>query len=245
MASTNPGARRWPVRLSVLCAALLAGGCGGDGEDAPPMPIDSSANVLRARFSGDIDRQVTYRGEEVGIGYIPTAQGDYFSLGGERRHDGRVLSVTLGPLMGIALRPGPVPQQDSLLHGGMVGAGDAGHPDSYSSAGFDMFYDTSSDGSGGASTLVFTKVDKERSDQPLLVRYHLVGHFEVHTGYVPDELSQACLREAVMASSGGVERHPMYNAQLCGARRADVRARFDVRVELPAHSALDAVAGSH
>jgi hypothetical protein len=231
-----------------LLLGLLAG-C-GSGKAPPAAPddaanqadtsnypadshaLDSSSNVVHASFSGDINRAVTFRGDDVEIGYIPSEHGALFSIGGTQTNGGEVTSVALGPMMGIELKPGPARSQDSFLHGGMITSGKEDNPDDYSSAGFDLFYATTADGSDGQSTLVFDKVEKEPSSSPMLTRYHLVGRFTVHTGHPPEPLSKACAHDAVMAVANDSNRLPRYNAKLCNAKRADVTADFDVRVEL-------------
>lgn len=215
------------AQLALVSAVLC--GC-GTHTDATGGALDTSANVLRASFSGDINQQVTFRGDDVEIGYLPTGKGAFFSIGGSKVVAGRKIGVTLGPLAGIELKPGPIEPQNGFLRGGFASYGPEDQPDDYASATFVLFYDTTPDTSGSASTLVLTKVDKEPSSDRLLVRYHLVGRFTVHTAHAPAALSEACIREGIEA--GG--RHPMYNAKLCQATRADVDASFDVRVELPA-----------
>lgn len=215
------------VQLVLLSVALS--GCGRRA-DVPGGPLDQSANALHATFSGDINQKVAYKGEEVGIGYIPTERGAFFSISGARTVDGKELNVTLGPLVGIELKPGPAAPGDGFLHGGMVSYGSPEKPGEYSSANFIRFYDTTPDTSGSASTLIFTKADKEPSDNSMLVRYHLVGRFSIHTAHSPDPLSRACIMDAI---SVALDRRPPYNAQICQAKRADVDATFDVRVDLP------------
>lgn len=72
----------------------------------------------------------------------------------------------------------------------------------------------------------------------MLVRHHLFVRLNAHTGDGPDPLSEACMRDAIMAVASVHPRLLRCHASLCKAKRADLSADFDVRIKVADMTAL-------
>lgn len=226
--------------LTVLLASCGKGNTGASN-DVPPSANDSGGSHQRSHSGApelpkSVDADISdgfghlqATGKEVGIGYVPGPGGKagMFSITARGQVNGQEIEVTVGPFMGLELKPGPAPEGPGMV---AISAGD--NPTQYSSINYPGFYGTKPPAADETPRMEFTKVEQLQASSSFLVRYHFVGTFHFMAAWSPSSSSEACQQEAAMAATKGEPRVPSFNATLCGAKKMEVQGKFDVVQDL-------------
>lgn len=200
------------------------------------QPANGNANSLVADVSGDASMHLVATGDDIQIGFLPTAtKGEVrFSISGSKLQGTQRIEVNPGISGAFHLTPGGA--QDA--GGGRLSItqddGGTGDQDKVYDAFKYMLYFNTEPGTPSLGHITLTKADKLASKNARLVRYHLAGTFQYVAATAPETPSAACVHEALAYGAAHGERHPQYKADICGAKSVKVDGSFDITQDFPA-----------
>lgn len=226
--------------IGVVLASTLIG-CHKVGEttvgaSSGTQPTNGNANSMVADISGDVSMHLVAAGDDVQIGFLPTAKkGEWhFSISGSKLQGTQRIEVNPGISGAFHLTPGIAQDAGGGRFNITQEDGGTGDQDKKYDPFTYMLYFNTQPGSPSLGHITLIKADKVASQSALLARYHLVGTFQYVAATAPKTPSNSCTHEMLAYVAAHGERLPQYNAALCEAKSVTVSGSFDVVQDFPA-----------
>ncbi|SKA36785.1 hypothetical protein SAMN04488128_104169 [Chitinophaga eiseniae] len=202
----------------MVCAVAA---CSKSGNDTDDNSDPADLNSISITVEGDVNRQIESRGQDVNVGLLKftktTLEG--FGVGSIVIDDNTDAKTAVNTgLMEVSLQEKG--EQKGTATGSLTAENGNGHMD-YSGMSYFVFYDTDPEQNNSKTYLTLTEV----KDTAHWLK--LTGRFRYNAAYGPSPLSEPCIKEG-LANAG---RIPMYNPDLCGAKKVKVSGNFTIYLD--------------
>lgn len=207
------------IYLPLMACAMAACSKSNNDKDKNTDPAD--LNSISITIEGNVSQKIESRGQDVNVGLLKftktTLEG--FGVGSVlfNNSTNAKISTSTG-LMKVNLQERG--EQQGTATGSVITESGNSRMD-YSGMAYFLYYDTDPNQNNSKSYLTLTEV---RDTANLL---KLSGRFWYNAAYSPEPLSDACIKEGI-ANSG---RIPMYNPDLCGAKKVKVSGTFTIYLD--------------
>lgn len=186
-------------------------------KDADPADLNSVSITIE----GEVNQKIDASGKDVEVALLKFSKTSLegFGVGGfVTGASGNSKTDASTGLMKLDLQTG---MEQTGTATGSVTVKNGNSQTSYSGQSYFLYYETDVNGSNSKNYLTLTEV----KDTANLLK--LKGQFRYNAAYGPDKQSDACVMDGITNSG----RMPMYNADLCGAKKVKVSGVFTIYLD--------------
>lgn len=207
------------IYLPLLACAMSA--CSKSDKEKPNDTDPADLNSISITITGEANQKIEARGQDVHVGLLNFTKTSLegFAVGGLIPDaNGNLKTEASTGLMTLQLQAGA--EQAGAATGSVTlrnGSSDVG----YSGQMYFLYYETDINGSNSKAYLTLTEV----KDTANLLK--LTGQFRYNAAYGPDTQSDACVMDGIHNSG----RMPMYNPDICGAKKVKVAGKFTIYLD--------------
>ncbi|WP_110948726.1 hypothetical protein [Pseudomonas bohemica] len=229
--------RYLPLLLTALIATLA--GCGDKNPEKPSGASADSRGLSKSMtvdVSGALNLHYEAKGDAVGVGFLPgkLPGANWLTLSADQEAEGDRNEVSIGPILGFSFDNPDQQKQAIMFQGGRVEVAHDENSASYDTGSYYQYFDADKSGANSNVKLDFSKIEKLESTNKLLDRYRLIGTFQFNAALSPEQPSDDCTKEAAKYAAEHGERHPGFDAKLCGAKSVVAKGSFDITQDFPA-----------
>ncbi|MBO9732637.1 MAG: hypothetical protein J7623_28600 [Chitinophaga sp.] len=207
------------IYLPLLACAMAA--CSKSDKEKPADTDPADLNSISVTITGEVNQKIEARGQDVQVALLNFTKTSLegFSVGGlvpDGNGSFKIESAT--GLMTLALQAG---NEQTGTATGSVTMKNGNNQVGYSAQMYFLYYETDINSSNSKTYLTLTGV----KDTANLLK--LTGQFRYNAAYGPDNQSDACVMDGINHSG----RMPMYNPDICGAKKVKVAGNFTIYLD--------------
>lgn len=188
----------------------------------PGKDIDAAdLNSISVTIEGEVNQKIETRGQDVNVALLKFTKTSLEGFGIGATVVNATTHVTTSTSTGLMkIDLGAKTEQEGLAAGSVMVESGNSRP-TYSGQSYFLYYETATDQRNSKAYLTLTEV----TDTANLLK--LRGQFRYNAAYGPEPMSQDCALEAIKNSG----RLPMYNPDLCGAKKVAVKGTFTIYLD--------------
>ncbi|NML40128.1 hypothetical protein HHL17_23215 [Chitinophaga sp. G-6-1-13] len=208
-------------RIYLPLMAFTMAACSKSDKETSKDADPADLNSISVTIEGEVNQKIEARGRDVEVALLKFTKTSLegFGVGGfVAGAGGNTKTDASTGLMKLDLQAHT--EQEGTATGSVT-LKNGNSQTGYSGQFYFLYYETDINGSNSKAYLTLTEV----KDTANLLK--LKGQFRYNAAYGPDNQSDACVMEGI-ANSG---RMPMYNADLCGAKKVKVRGTFTIYLD--------------
>ncbi|NLR67504.1 hypothetical protein HGH92_24580 [Chitinophaga varians] len=207
------------IYLPLLACTMAA--CSKSDKETSKDADPADLNSISVSIEGEFNQKIEARGRDVEVALLKFTKTSLegFGVGGFIPDgNGSMKTEATTGLMKLQLQAGA---EQTGTATGSVTVKSGNNQTQYAGQSYFLYYDTDVNAANSKVYLTLTEV----KDTANLLK--LRGQFRYNAAYGPDKQSDDCIKEA-LANSG---RLPMYNADLCGAKKVKVSGTFTIYLD--------------